>query len=295
MSEINVSDYKNFSNAVTTTKNYLQQVTTNKETVIECKTILSDSSVFMGPIADNCKQDLSTLSTDLESILSTFQTVEKLLVISQDEYQTSDKDAADTATNDTTSTTSTPGITPTISSSDIEAKKKAFVGNVDDPNNYDPVKSNFRTMRKKMTLFDNKTGEILQDHATITMKPGETRIITVKLPTDTGMINQIKRTTADGGDAFRSGKYLTARCDIDPNPNNIEYVNYKSGPNGHYPSDSTLLHNNSYDWVITAKSDGTVASSQTCEYSTDVSNGSLLKAMINLNVVVKSDDDMKSS
>ena len=72
----------------------------------------------------------------------------------------------DTGTNsiDTSATTS----------ADIAAKKKQFLGDVDDPNNYEAVHPRFSAIRKEMTLFDNTTGEILTDRSTITMKPGET-------------------------------------------------------------------------------------------------------------------------
>ena len=168
----------------------------------------------------------------------------------------------------------------------IAAKKKQFIGDVDDPNNYDAVNPNYRSMRKTMQLFDNTTGEILDDHATITMKPGETRVITVKLPTNTGMINEIHRTSADGSGAFRSGKIVKAKSDIDPDPNNIEYVNFREWSN-HYPANKSLMHNNSYDWVITAVAPGKVQVSQTCQYTTSASKGENLKAMINMVVDVQ--------
>jgi len=184
-------------------------------------------------------------------------------------------------TKDDTSTAAT------VSDGSIASKKAAFLGSVDDPKNYDTVPANFRNMRKTMQLFDNTTGEIIQDHGTIHLKPGETRVITVKLPTNTGMIQEIHRTTADGNGAYRSGNIVTAKSDVDPDPNVIDYVNYKSWSN-HWPKNRAGLHNNSYDWVITAKADGSVQCSQTCEYTTSVSKGGNMKAMINLNVVVSS-------
>ena len=47
------------------------------------------------------------------------------------------------------------------------------------------------------------------------------------------------------------------------------------------------MHNNSYDWVIEAIAPGKVQVSQTCEYTTDVSRGENLKAMINMVVNVE--------
>lgn len=186
--------------------------------------------------------------------------------------------------DDTTTTTTT---TTTVNDGSIASKKAAFLGSVDDPKNYDTVPSNFRSMRKTMQLFDNTTGQVLDDHATINMKPGETRVITVKLPTNTGMIKEIHRTTADGNGAFRGGKIVTAKSDVDPDPNVIDYVNYKPWSK-HWPKNTSGLHSNSYDWIITAKADGSVQCSQTCEYTTDASKGGHMKAMINLHVNVSS-------
>ena len=171
----------------------------------------------------------------------------------------------------------------------IAAKKAAFLGDCDDPNNYTTYTgNNLYSRHNVLTLFDNTTGEIIQDHGSITMKPGETRIITVKLPSDTGEITKITRTTADGNAAYRSGKIVTARSDIDPDPNNIEYVRMVEGPY-HEPSDLSLLKNNSYDWIITAKADGSVSASQTCLWSSTMTGNRNLKAMINLKVNVTSD------
>ncbi len=167
----------------------------------------------------------------------------------------------------------------------IAAKKKAFIGDVDDPKSYTALNPNFRNMRKVMQLFDNTTGEILNDHAVLNLKPGETRVITVKLPTNTGMIQEVHRTSAGGEGKFLQGHVVKARSDIDPDPNKIDYVNYKSWSN-HWPSNRSMLHTNSYDWVITATEKGTVKISQTCEYTTDVSKGGNLKAMINMTVNV---------
>ena len=202
--------------------------------------------------------------------------------------------ASSTTTTTGTETTGTDPLqtdtnvdTSSTSSEAIAAKKKEFLGSVDDPNNYDAVHPRFSAIRKEMTLFDNTTGEILTDRSTITMKPGETRVITVKLPTNTGMINEIHRTSADGSGAFRSGKIVKATSDVDPDPNNQLKVNYK-GKDG-LPSDHSVLHTNYYEWIITAQPDGKgkVQCSQTCEYTTSASKAAHLKAMINLFVDVQ--------
>lgn len=167
----------------------------------------------------------------------------------------------------------------------IAAKKAAFLGDVDDLSQY-TQKSNYKTMRKQMLAFDNTTGEIITERSTIYLKPGETRILTVKLPTNTGPIGEIKRTSADGDDGYRSGRIVTAQSDVDPDPNNIDYVNYKSHSN-HFPP-NVDLHQNHYDWIIKANNEGKVIISQTCEYNLKNEPNWYAKAMYVLNVVVKS-------
>jgi vacuolar-type H+-ATPase subunit D/Vma8 len=211
---------------------------------------------------------------------------------------------ADTTTTEETTTTTSDGKVYSDgkkkysipSDPTVAAKKAQFLGDCDDPNNYTTYTGNNLYGRHNvLTLFDNTTGEIIQDHGSITLKPGETRIITVKLPSDTGEITKITRTTADGNGAYRSGKIVTARSDIDPDPNKIEYVRLVEGAY-HEPSDMSLLKNNSYDWIITAKSEGTVSASQTCLWTSTMTGNRNLKAMINLKVNVVSDgsdDDEK--
>lgn len=170
----------------------------------------------------------------------------------------------------------------------IAYKKKQFLGaGVDDLSQY-TVANNVRNMRKHMRMFDNTTGEEIPEDGNITMKVGETRVITVKLPTDTGAINQIVRTTA--ADTSNKGSYYgdtykitSSKSNLTGDPNNIEYVNYKSN---HWPSDKSILHNNYYEWIIHADKTGARQISQTCEYSNSAIPGWYAKAMIGLNIKI---------
>ena len=169
----------------------------------------------------------------------------------------------------------------------IAAKKAQFLGDCDDPNNYTTYTGkNLYSRRNELELFDNTTGEIIRgDGGKIKIKKGETRVITVKLPSDTGEITKITRTTADGNAGYRAGNVVKARSDIDPDPNNVEYVRIVEGGN-HMPSDASLLKNNSYDWIITGVGDGKVTCSQTCLWSSTMTGNRNLKAMIDLEVEV---------
>ncbi len=170
----------------------------------------------------------------------------------------------------------------------ISYKKKQFLGNgVDDKSQY-TVASNVRNMRKHMRMFDNTTGQEIPEDGHITMKVGETRVITVKLPTNTGAINQIVRTTA--ADTCNKGNYYgdhykitSSKSNLTGDSNNIQYVNYKSN---HWPSDKSILHNNYYEWIIHADKKGSRQISQTCEYSNSAIPGWYAKAMIGLNITI---------
>ncbi len=165
----------------------------------------------------------------------------------------------------------------------IQYIKQEFLGDVNDTSKYYVDQSKWRKA-KELLVFDNTTGKILKEGDTIYMKPGETRILTVKLPNNAGAISKLVRTTADGDSAYRSGKYVKAVSDVNPDPNKIDYVNYKKWSN-HWPKDVDL-HTNHYDWVVTATAEGKVQISQTCEYQN--TDGNYPKGMVDLNVVVKS-------
>jgi hypothetical protein len=177
----------------------------------------------------------------------------------------------------------------------IAAKKAEFLGDYNDPNNYTHftgTRYQMTSRKNKLQLFDNTTGEIVDYLGEIDMKVGETRVITVKLPSDTGKINRITRTTASGSDEYKKGNVVKARCDIDPDPNNIDYVFIAEAKKGseHYPSDMSLLQNNSYDWVIKAVGPGRVSITQTTLWESEDSGKYNLKAMSEIYVNVKDDN-----
>ncbi len=179
----------------------------------------------------------------------------------------------------------------TTETSDLEAKKKAFMGDVNDSSQF-YIDLNYKNKLAHMTCFDNTTGEILKDNDVITLKPGETRILTVKLPDYCGEIDYVYRTTAQ---ADNSG-VISNKSDIDPDPNNVEWVRWD--PNNserryHLPKGINLKFN-TYDWIITANRNGTFLASQTCEFQSHgtASNGKQIKysgkkAMVAIKVVVQ--------
>lgn len=298
MNDYQVQDYSAFTNAQATTQTYATALNTAQSAIAECKTKLGDTSIFMGPVQENCISELATLTTDVDSIISNFTSIAKLIGTTSEAYQSGDAQAAESVLTGTdalgtagaqTSATITNSKMSIPSDPAIAAKKQEWLGNVDDKSQYTYYQGkNLYDRRNKLEVFDNTTGKSwTDDGGSITLKPGETRVLTIKLPTDTGMIDQIVRTTADGSGAYRSGKIVTARSDLDPDPNNIEWVRIDKYQN-HKPSDTSLMHNNSYDWIITAKDDGTVTASQTVLWTTDMTKGRTLKAMVDVTVNVQS-------
>ena len=70
MNDYNVSDYGIFQDAVATSNNFLTSVKQVQEAVTTCKEKISDESIFMGPIQQDCVQKLATINTDFDSITS---------------------------------------------------------------------------------------------------------------------------------------------------------------------------------------------------------------------------------
>lgn len=165
---------------------------------------------------------------------------------------------------------------------DISDRKKLFLGNVDNPAEY-TVHPNYVKMRKELRLFNNKTGEEIKPGSVVRLKKGEQLILTVKLPTNTGMIGELKRTTADGDHVARTKRVVHTLSDVNPDPNIVDFVNYKSWANHKPPG--VNLHTNHYDWIINGKDYGSATVSQTAEYTAN--NAILAKAMTSIKVVVE--------
>ena len=135
-------------------------------------------------------------------------------------------------------------------------------------------------MRKDILVIDCDTGVTYNRDDVIKIKKGEKKRLIVKLPTNTGMIKQITRTTADNNGSSITKTY----SDVNPDPNVVETVRRSSNK---WPSDMSVLHNNSYEWIVEGLGTGSKTLSQTCEYNTDVSRGENLKAMTRIKFVIE--------
>ncbi len=98
MNEYSVSDYGIFTDAVTTTNDCGNKVTTAKDGVTACKTITSNEGIFMGPIADKCNEALTELDSDCQNIITNLGQMSSYLISTSLTYQAADSSASDTVT-----------------------------------------------------------------------------------------------------------------------------------------------------------------------------------------------------
>jgi len=93
MNEYNVSDYGIFTNAISTTKTLNTNIDTCKASVGDCKNVIGNDSVFMGPAADSCREGLNSSSSKLDTMSSTFTTIANYLAEASKNYQAGDQAA----------------------------------------------------------------------------------------------------------------------------------------------------------------------------------------------------------
>ena len=103
MNEYSISDYGIFTDAVTSTNDCSSKVTLAKDGVNECKTVVDNDGVFMGPIADKCSEALTGLDSDCTTIISNLGSMSSYLISTSGTYQNADQEANATITGGDTS------------------------------------------------------------------------------------------------------------------------------------------------------------------------------------------------
>lgn len=93
MNDYSVSDYGIFSDAVASTNACSNSVTTAKDGVNNCKTIVSSEDVFMGPMADKCVEALTGLDNDCTNIITNLNSMASYLIQTSSTYQAADQNA----------------------------------------------------------------------------------------------------------------------------------------------------------------------------------------------------------
>ena len=98
MNEYSISDYGIFSDAVTTTNDCSNKVTTAQDGVTACKTVVGNQGIFMGPMAEKCVAALNEIDGECTTIISNLGTLSSYLITTSGNYQDADKNADDVIT-----------------------------------------------------------------------------------------------------------------------------------------------------------------------------------------------------
>ena len=93
MNEYSISDYGIFSSAVATTNACSNSVTTAKDGVTACKTIVGNQGTFMGPMAEKCVAALDGLDADCTTIITNLGSMSSYLMQTSGNYQNADQAA----------------------------------------------------------------------------------------------------------------------------------------------------------------------------------------------------------
>ena len=94
MNDYNISDYGIFGDAISTTTSLNSSVDDCQNALKNCKDIVGNESIFMGPISEKCVQFLNGLNTDLDTIKNNLGSISNYLVQTSSNYQTADSNAS---------------------------------------------------------------------------------------------------------------------------------------------------------------------------------------------------------
>ena len=72
----------------------IQDIKSCQDEVNKVKTTLSDSEIFMGPIADSCKEELAKIDSFLSTLSENYNTIANYLVDCSSNYKAGDKNAS---------------------------------------------------------------------------------------------------------------------------------------------------------------------------------------------------------
>lgn len=133
MNEYNISDYSIFDNAISTTNQAQQAVEECATSIIEAKTIISDNSIFMGPICDDCLNGINTLTDELNTLMGNLTTITSYLSTTSSNYQTGDSAASNTVLNLNNQTeTATAAAYQSTGTTALSGEKLDFVNSIKD-------------------------------------------------------------------------------------------------------------------------------------------------------------------
>ncbi len=96
MEDYKVSDYGIFNNAINSTNNYSNKITSIQEALANSKNQLNSESVFMGPICDSCVKGFGTVDGKISTQVDNFGTISSYLNDTATAYKNGDSAAMNT-------------------------------------------------------------------------------------------------------------------------------------------------------------------------------------------------------
>ena len=103
MNEYSISDYSIFTNATSTTKELITNIENSNTSLQECKNIIENTDIFMGPIADECKETTNSVNLKFNDDISTFNIMIGYFNEISEKYQNGDLSASNTIAETTNS------------------------------------------------------------------------------------------------------------------------------------------------------------------------------------------------
>lgn len=96
MNEYDIKDYGIFTDAIATTKNYIETIRDAEDTISNAKTKIGNESIFMGPIQENCMEEFQNVTQSLTGYKSDYEKLNNYLTATSQSYQKADTDATKT-------------------------------------------------------------------------------------------------------------------------------------------------------------------------------------------------------
>lgn len=109
MEEYNITDYGIFNDAVNTIKEFNSKVESFETSLNECKTVVENDAVFMGPAADECKNSINKINTNVTTMKESLSTISSAIVEIATKYKNGDTDASSSILSVGDSSTDTTG------------------------------------------------------------------------------------------------------------------------------------------------------------------------------------------
>ena len=93
MAEYKITDYQFFDQAIETEKVLNGKLEDGQTSIKECKDILSNDTIFMGPIAENCKESSDKSSARITQSQENYNIIAKYLTDACNKYKSGDENA----------------------------------------------------------------------------------------------------------------------------------------------------------------------------------------------------------